>query len=196
MISDDPRAMELADRSVEVARPLANEYLLALTLEAAGLARYRTDPTVAIALLDESMAVAGDSYASVTDMSLFFKGIAHVSLRNYALAAESLSASLARHHTTGASYYQSMVLAAIAGLLIRTGSVPAATRLLGALEHLRDDARMMGAPRDLGEQEKLRNRLQQITGPEEFAALWAAGRTLNLDEAVSLARSELTKVSE
>ena len=74
MISDDPRAMELADRSVEVARPLANEYLLALTLEAAGLARYRTDPTAAIALLDESMAVAGDSYAAVTDMNSLLQG--------------------------------------------------------------------------------------------------------------------------
>jgi hypothetical protein len=56
--------------------------------------------------------------------------------------------TLAGYHASGAEYSQRMALAAIAGLLTRTGSVATATQLLGTLERLRDDARIIGAAID------------------------------------------------
>jgi hypothetical protein len=54
---------------------------------------------------------------------------------------------------------------------------------------------MSGAPRDLAVQEQLRNRLRQTIDPDAFADLWAAGRHLTPDDAVSLARAELSQVA-
>jgi predicted ATPase/class 3 adenylate cyclase len=193
--SDDPRGLELADQAIEMARPLGNDYLLGAALEAGGLARYRTDPAAAIALLDESTMVSANQAFAVRDMALFFKGIAHVSLRQYGQAAQAFDAALALHHAAGAEYYQSMVLAAIAHLLARTGSASTAVTLLGSLQRLRDDGQIIGAPRDLAVQDQLRDRLQQTINPDEFADLWAAGRRLTPDDAVSLARGELSHVS-
>jgi hypothetical protein len=44
-------------------------------------------------------------------------------------------------------------------------------------------------------QQQLRDRFQEIVEPDTFAELWAAGRRLTLDDAVSLARSELSEVA-
>jgi predicted ATPase/class 3 adenylate cyclase len=195
MTSEDPRALELADHALELARPLGNDYCLAIALQAAGLARYRTDPPAAIALLDESIMVLQDSSPATRDMSLLFKGIAHGSLREYGLAAHALDAALAYHHAAGTEYYQRIGLAAVAGLLARTGSTSTASQLLGALERLRDDDLIVGAPRDLAMQQQLRDRLQRDVEPNTFAEQWTAGRRLTLDDAVSLARAELSQLA-
>ena len=92
-------------------------------------------------------------------------------------------------------YYQSMVLAAVAGLLARIGSTSISIQLLGALERLRDDDQIIGAPHDLAMQQQLHDRLQKTFEPDTFAEQWAAGRRLTLDDAVSLARAELSQVA-
>jgi hypothetical protein len=195
MTSEDPRALEFADQAIEIARPLGNDFLLGLALADAGIARYRTDPAAAIALFDESMMISTDVAFSIRDHALFFKGIAHVSLRENGPAARAFEAALAYHHAAGAEYYQSMVLAAVAGLLARIDSPSTATQLLGSLQSLRDNGQIMGAPRDLAMQQQLRDRLQNILDPNTFAELWAAGCKLTLDDAVSLARRELSQLS-
>ena len=195
MTSEDPRALALADQAIEVARPLGNDYLLDLALEAGGTARYRTDPAAAIALFDEVIEGSAISSPATRDQCIFFKGIAHASLREYGPAAQAFDAALAYQHAAGADYYQTMVLAAIAGLLARTGSTSTATQLLASLERLRDNGRIIGAPRDLAMQQQLRDRLRKTLDPNTFAELWAAGRQLTLDDAVSLARGELSQLS-
>jgi predicted ATPase/class 3 adenylate cyclase len=194
LTSEDPRGLELADRAIEMARPLGNDHCLGAALQAAGLARYRTDPAAAIALLNEGIDVSTEA-SGTHDMSFVFKGFAHLSLREYGPAARAFDAALAFHHAAGAVYYQSVVLAAIAGLLARTGSTSTATQLLGALERLRDNGRIVGAPRDLAMQQQLRDRLENAFNPSTFAEVWAAGRQLVLDDAVSLARAELSQLS-
>jgi predicted ATPase/class 3 adenylate cyclase len=194
MTSDDPKALELADQALEMVRPLGNDFLLSIALEAAGVVRYLTDPTAAVALLDEVTIIAAGQVA-VRDMAIFFKGIAHVSLRQYRSAAQAFGDALALNHAAGAQYYECMVIAAIAHLLARTDSAAAALRLLGSLQRLRDDGQIIGAPRDLAMQEQLRDHLRQTIKADEFGDLWAAGRRLTLDDAVSLARAELSQVS-
>jgi hypothetical protein len=195
LTGEDPRGLELADQAIEMARPLRNSYILGIALTAGGIARYRTDPAVALALFDETVMVSTNAAVAIRDQVLLFKGIAHASLREYGSAALAFDTSLALHHAAGAEYYQSMVLAAIAGFLARLGSASTAIQLLGSLERLRDGGQIIGAPRDLAMQEKLRERLQQTFNPEEFAELWSAGRRLTLDDAVSLARAELSQVA-
>jgi predicted ATPase/class 3 adenylate cyclase len=189
-----PRAIELAEQAIELARPLGNDNMLSHALAQAGIARYRTDPAAAIALLDESTMVTTEVVA-IRGHAVFFKGMSHVRLREYGEAAQAFAAALAFHHAAGAQYYQSTVLAAIASLLARIGSTDAAIQLLGSLERLRDDGQMIGAAGDLAMQEQLRDRLQHTLEPNKFADLWAAGRRLTLDDAVSLARAELSQVA-
>jgi hypothetical protein len=50
-------------------------------------------------------------------------------------------------------------------------------------------------PRDLAMQQQLRDRLQDALEPNTFAELWTAGHRLTLEDAVSLARAELTQVA-
>jgi hypothetical protein len=141
------------------------------------------------------MMIATDIAFAIRDHALLFKGIAHVSLREYGPAAQAFDAALAYHHAAGAVYYQSTVVAAVAGLLARIGSPSTAIQLLGALQRLRDRGQIIGAPRDLVMQQELRDRLQNTLGPNTFAELWAAGRGLTLDDAVSLARAELSQLA-
>ncbi len=44
-------------------------------------------------------------------------------------------------------------------------------------------------------QQQLRDRLQDTVDPDTFAEVWAAGQHLTLDDAVSLARGELSQLS-
>ena len=194
MTGDDPRGWEFADRAIEQARPLGNHFLLATALLAGGMARYRVDPEAAVALLDECIIVSTDANSEIPTEAFFFKGIAHLTLRQYGAAAEALDTALARHHAAGAEYYQSTALAAVAALLARLGSVSSAVRILGALARLREEGQMLGAPRDLAMQDQLADRLRQTTDPKEFAAWWADGRQLQSDDAVRLAQEALAQV--
>jgi predicted ATPase/class 3 adenylate cyclase len=193
MTGAEPRAIELAERAIEVARPLGNDNLFSMALAQVGVARYRTDPAAAIAVLDESIMISAEGIG-IRDHAVFFKGMSHARLRQYPEAAQAFDAALAFHHAAGAQYYQSVVLAAIADLLARIGSTATAIELLGSLQHLRDDGHMLGAPGDLALQRQLRDHLQRTVDPNEFGELWATGRRLTLDEAVSLARAELSRV--
>jgi hypothetical protein len=101
------------------------------------------------------MMIATDIAFAIRDHALLFKGIAHVSLREYGPAAQAFDAALAYHHAAGAVYYQSTAVGAVAGLLARIGSPSTAIQLLGALQRLRDRGEIIGAPRDLVMQQEL-----------------------------------------
>lgn len=106
-------------------------------------------------------------------------------------------------HELGEDYYQAMVLAGVAGLLAAVdvlvasrGPVDAAVRILAALARLREEDRIIGAPRDIKAQDRLRSHIEQAAGPEAFQTAWSAGNSLTLDDAVALARSELRHVRD
>ena len=195
MTGDNDRGRELGDEAIELARSHGNEFVLGVALEAGGMARYQTDPEAAIVLLDESILLSRGPSSAMADQALFFKGVAHARLHDYGAAAQALDEALVHHHAAGAEYYASMALAMIAGLLARLGFPATAVRILGALARLRDEGRIIGAPRDLAMQEQLADQLRQGLGTEEFAELRAHGRHLTLDGAVSLARAELLQVA-
>jgi hypothetical protein len=196
MTSDDPRGAALADESVEVARALGNDYALTVTLQAAGIARYRTDPARAIVLIEESFGLRSARGAAATATSRVIKAVAHLALRDDSSAADALLDALPVQQEVGEEYYLAMALSLAAVLLRRHGQATVAARILALNERLRDDGRIIGAPRDLESQEHLRDRLEREMEPDVFAALWAEGRAMTLDDAVTLALDALAPIAD
>jgi predicted ATPase/class 3 adenylate cyclase len=191
---DDPRGIELADEGLEIARTLGSEYLLASLLEAAGIARYRIDPTRAVELLAASLD-ASSRNTTVTGQSRFIKAVAHLTLRQFADAAGNLCVALSSMQESGEPYYQSMALA-LAAVVLSRRAPDLSVRILALIGRLRDEAQFIGAPRDLDAQALLRSRLAEQLDAERFAALWAEGRAMTLDEAVAIALEELAVIAE
>ena len=111
-------------------------------------------------------------------------------------AADALLDALPVQQEVGEEYYVAMALSLAAVLLRRHGQHTVATRLLALNERLRDDGRILGAPRDLESQQHLRERLERELEPNEFAALWVEGRAMTLDEGVTLALEGLAPIAE
>ena len=196
MTRDDPRGTELADESVEVARALGNDYALTVTLQAAGISRYRTDPARAVVLIEEAFGLRSARTAAATGTARVIKAVAHVALRDDRSAADALLSALPSQQEIGEEYYLAMALSLAAVLLRRHGQATVAARILALNERLRDEGRILGAPRDLESQEQLRERLEREIEPEVFAALWAEGRAMTLDDAVTLALEELAVIAD
>jgi len=192
LTTNDPRGVALSDEALELSRQSGSAFLHSLTLEVAGIARYRSDPAAAIVLLEDSMRER--LHTGITQQALFFKALAHLSLNQNQDAARDLDETLARMHELGEDYYQTMVLAGIAGLLARVDAAVPAIRILASLARLRDEARFIGAPRDIKAQDRLREHLEQGTDPHTFQSAWTAGNSLTLDETVALAHNELAHV--
>jgi hypothetical protein len=122
--------------------------------------------------------------------------IAHLALGDEHSAATELLNALPRLQEAGEDYYQAMALVGAAVLLRRRGRPDLALRILALNERLRDDGRIVGAPRDLESQERLRERLEREIEPEAFAVLWAEGRAMTLDTAVAQALDQLTPIAD
>ena len=193
LTGDDPRGAALADESVDVARSLGNAWALATALRAAGITRYRSDPARAIVLLQEGFDVPSAYNDGVVR---FMKSIAHLALGDEHSAATELLNALPRLQEVGEDYYQAMALAGAAVLLRRHGPPDVAVRILALNERLHADGRIVGVPRDLESQERLRERLECEVEPEAFAALWAEGRAMTLDTVVAQTLDQLKPIAE
>jgi hypothetical protein len=196
-LTTDEVDTRLADQAVEMARTRRNAYLLGHSLMAVGIGRFRTDPSAAIAALDEAIPMGLElARSSLLTQAFLFRGLAHLRLGHTGQAAEDFSASLREAYVTGNVYYVAIVLTAVAGMLSRNDSQQTAgVRMLAVADRLRQEAGLVGATGDLAMQEKLHDRLRETSAPDEFAELWTAGGRLTLDEAVSVARADLSQVS-
>jgi tetratricopeptide (TPR) repeat protein len=194
LTSDDPRGIELADESLDIARSLHNEYLLAFALESAGIARYRIDPASAVELLQQSL-IAGVRNRNLLSQGRFIKAVAHVTLRQHGAAARDLCVVLPIMQEGGEVYFQSMALALTASILMRS-KPDVAVRILALLDRLRAEEKFIGAPRDLEMQARLRRRAEERLEPPQFAKDWSAGRSATLDDTLAIALDELATIAE
>ena len=195
LTTDDPRAIELADEGLVIAREIGNGYLSAFALEVAGIARYRTDPARAIELLTEALNGTRTRNSNLTAQSRFIKAVAHVTLRQYSEAAADLCISLPITQESRGLYYEAMALGLSVAILMRPDPENS-VRILALLERAREDGEFVGAPRDLEMQSLRRGRLEARIEPEQFAALWSEGRALTLDDAVAIALDGLAVIAE
>ncbi len=196
LTSDDPRGVALADESVDVARSLGNHTVLSTALEATGMTRYRTDPARAIVLIQEGFDLRSARDNPGASQAHFMKAIAHLALRDDQRAAAALLDALPRLRELGQDYYEAMALAGAAVLLRRRGRPDIAVSILALNARLRDEGRILGAARDLESQDQLKERLEREIEPELFARLWADGRGMSLDDAITLALDELAVIAE
>jgi predicted ATPase len=195
LTSDDPRGAALADEGVDVARALDNHWSLSSTLQAAGVTRYRADPARAIVLLQEAFDLQSE-FGSVTAVNRSMKAFAHLAIRDEEGAADELLQTLPSLQEAGFEYYLSIALAGAALLLRRRGEAEISARILALNERLRDDGRILGAPRDIESQEHLKVRLEREIERPVFERLWAEGRAMSLDEAVTLALEALAPIAD
>ena len=123
------------------------------------------------------------------------KALAHLSLRDDRGAAIELLAGLPLIEQVGQEYYVAMALAGSGILFRRYGRSDLTARILAMNERLREEGRIVGAPRDLESQRLLQERLERELGPERYAALRAEGSTLTLDAAVAEALEALAVIA-
>jgi non-specific serine/threonine protein kinase len=103
------------------------------------------------------------------------------------LLAESLDLSWELKNTHGSA----ICLVGIAGVIGGRGKPADAARLLGAAEALRASISVQWEPVDRGEFDRSVAIVRKYLDEETFAALWAEGAALTLEQAVATARASL-----
>ena len=187
------RGQKLADEALAGARRLGNGYLVAQTLFVAGQARAQTEPEVAIDLLEEAAVASRIRNVNRLGQAAFFRGIAHLRLRQVPEAARALRTSLPLMQETGSDFFTSTLIGTAAALISRSGPV-AAAQLLAALDRYFTEAGIAGAPNDVATRERTRARVEEALDPDGFADAWANGAAMSIDEAAALAYDELGKL--
>jgi len=157
------------------------------------MARYRNDPRQALELFRESLAADVFNQAR-NPQTHFFMAIVHLRLRDAAAAAREVCIALPSMQERGEPYYESMALA-MAAIILARRDPDLAVRILALVDRMRADGEFIGATRDLEAQQVLRERLEAVLPPEQFAAQWAEGRASSLDHLIAIALDELAVVA-
>jgi tetratricopeptide (TPR) repeat protein len=196
-LTTDDADTSLADQAVEIARTQHNRFLFGHALMSAGIGRVRTEPGAAVAVLDEAIAITRqDARSSQLNQAYLFRGLAHLRLGHIQQAAEDLGRALSVAYVGGNVYYVAIALTATAGILSRqTSQQTAAVRMLAVADRLRDEAGLIGAPREIAAQRRISDRLTDTIGPERYDQAWARGRQTSLDEIVAAAQAELKQLA-
>jgi predicted ATPase/class 3 adenylate cyclase len=187
------RGRALADESLARARRLGNRFLTGSALLAAGIGRVATEPEVAIELLEElDRTIARTS--PTRSQTYFWRGIAHLRLRQPAAAARAFRTALPLMVESGSDFFTATIVGTAAALVARAD--PAiAVQILAALDRHRTDSGMEGAPSDVEVQRRTRARIEESMNPDEFAAAWARGAQLSVEEAAFLAHDALGPIA-
>jgi len=186
------RGRDAADEQLAGARRLGNSYLIAQALFNAGVARVDTEPEVAVQLLEEAEVATRTRNANRLGQTAFFRGIAHLRLRQVPEGARALRSSLPFMQETGSDFFTSTVIGTAAGLIAR--SVPsAAAQLLAALDRFATESGIPGTPDDVAIKQRTRARVEQSLDAVAFAEAWAVGAAMTVAEAAALAHDELGK---
>ncbi|MFO7589392.1 MAG: hypothetical protein R6X23_00645 [Acidimicrobiia bacterium] len=126
------RGRQVADELLAGARRLGNSYLIGQGLFDAGLARVYTEPEVALELFDEGVTSTRARNANLAGQSAFFRGVAHLRLRQMPEAARALRASLLLHQQQDADFFTSTAISMAATLVARSAPATAAQLLAAA----------------------------------------------------------------
>lgn len=184
------RGRQVADELLARARRLGNSYLIGQGLFDAGLARVYTEPEIAVELFEEGDTARASRNANLAGQTAFFRGVAHLRLRQMPEAARALRASLRLHQQQDADFFIGTTISMAATLVARNAPVPAA-QLLAALDRYATESGIPGAPEDIASRQRTRERVEEALGPEAFVGAWAQGAAMSIDEAAALAHDEL-----
>jgi tetratricopeptide (TPR) repeat protein len=186
---DHERAAEAARESLAVFEALEDPWGVGSARNLLGMAAYhRGDAVAAVAEHRASLALARE-LGNSRGVALSQHNLGLVALRRGdATAAQSLLAeSLTGFAGLGDRWGAALALEHLAWVAHRWGDDGRAARLLGAADALRAAIKAAMAHDQRDAHERILAVLRAALGDDGFAAAWAAGQALRLDEAMALA---------
>jgi non-specific serine/threonine protein kinase len=191
--SDPGRAATLLGESVALLRELGDERGVAATLSALGIAvHFRGEPERAVALVEEGIALGRrlPDGAGPTALGLRRLGVLAYLQGRPVRAAGLLRQALGRIRDLGWPGEVALCLTYLAMLAGARGRAARAARLFGAAERLDESVQQDVAPPGFRFRDDYDRRVaaaRAALGEEAFAAAWAAGRAMALEDAVAFA---------
>ena len=187
---DHERARALFEEGLAAAREVGNKLGIAWSLGNLGrTARIQGDYARATRLLEESLSVCrdvGDRWGAA--LSLGNLGRVALARNDYQRAAALFEENLVLCRDLAGRERRLTYALHYLGVVARELSQPErAARLFGAAQALREEAGRPMSPLDLAEHERQHDVVRRALGDEQFAAAWATGQAMSLDEAIQYA---------
>jgi non-specific serine/threonine protein kinase len=187
--NDPARTRALAQESLAVAEQIGDRWLIAFGHHLLGIAAYIADDfATARTRYEWSLAIRreiGDREGTSILQSLL--GIVAVREREYAEAHALFSDALLLMRGLLGDWGMSINVATFAGLAGAQGQLEEAVRLAGASSALRHAWQTPLIPLIEAVVDEALARAKSVLGPADYAAAWAAGQALSLEESLAAA---------
>jgi tetratricopeptide (TPR) repeat protein len=193
---DYATARRRLEEALALRRELGDQYGVARSLSnLATLALQREDDAQAAVLADEALAL----FRELRDQdgiarSLLRLGVVADHRGDAETALAHLTDSLAVFHSLGDRGQAAECLELLAGILGARGKPEEAARLFGATERLMETIGLVPPPADRQDYERNVAAVRASLGESLFAAAWAGGRALSVDEAFECALEAVAEV--
>ncbi len=192
---DPARATALFEDGLTMARALGNKWVTSMALAQLGMTavRVQRDYERAAALLGESLSLAretGDKWRIA--YSLRGAGIVALHQGDHGRAAAFYTESLALCRELGERWVTEECLDGLAGVACAQGRHEQAARLFGAAETLRETLGRQPLWEDQADHDQRVASTRDALGDVVFAAAWAEGRAMTLEQAVEYALAVAT----
>ena len=194
-MDDCAQAKQVALESLQIARAIQNQELIAGALDHLGEADLILGNVVeAGAYFEEAYALCQNPdfrqfvYAALACLGM---GKTALNRRDYAPALRFLREGLERNKHPGLHLWILDVLAGVIGTMPRrtTADVQCAAKIWGVAQALNEKMGLVVAPGDRRWTDALIAEARSRINAKAFAAAWAEGRELSLDEAIALAKA-------
>ena len=190
---DTARAIAMLEQSIQLCRDLGYREHLAQALETRGrIACRQGDQALAATLLKEGVSVARE-LGDTEDMANTLAGLGHVARErgHHARAVTLHRESLAiRQRPGAASVYSTAGLEGLGMALGAWGEATLAARLLGAAAAAREGLDTPLPPPDRAAYERTLADARAALGGGAFAAAWATGQAMTLEQAIDQALAQ------
>ena len=189
---DYERAIVLQEESLALSREMGNKWMIGISLFELGYAvRYQGDYERTKALVEESMAL----YREIGDKRgiahlIHLSGLVALGQDDHDLATQLLKESLILYRELGVKDFISQCLEGLAGVAVVKGESERGARLLGAAEGIREAIGTPLPPSERAEVDGYSAAVQAGLEEKAFAAAWAKGRGMSMEQAISYALEE------
>jgi predicted ATPase/class 3 adenylate cyclase/Tfp pilus assembly protein PilF len=190
------RATALFAEALALYRELGNHLGIAHVLHNLGaVAELQGEYGRATALHEEALTLFRE-LGNRDGMSISLNGLGEVarSQGDYGRAATLFAEALQLHHATGSQANVALMLEGLAWVAAARKQALLAARLGGAAEALREALGSPLPPSELADQERAVQAMSAALGSEAFAAAWAQGRALPLEETIALALESVVEL--
>ena len=189
---DFDTARRYVEESIRISREAGIFYLAAVSAQMLGtIAAYRNDYAEARAQFEEAIPLFRET-AAPFNVILVLSDLAHLERRqgNHARALELYRETIVAFQKAGQRGAVAHQLECFAFIAEAQEQLSRAARLLGAAEALRENTRLPMTPYERPEYEQHLTAVREQMGEAAFAAAWAEGRTLTMEQAMEYALKE------